>query len=338
MGKKSLLKTAFKACLIGAMGFTTATVISGCSAEDLDELFEPDPQNISYDIQMIENTKMYLDLRTGSYYAIDLNETIDVPTTGTPTTDYGYVTYNITKKPDHGVAYIVSGVVEYTPNTGYLGGDSMKVEKDSEDPYERANYSINFTVKEKPFVNTPPSIAGLPATSIGFNMSYTFTPVASDPDGDVLTFAIENQPDWCTFDTNTGTLSGTTPSTANAYPSIVIAVTDGTDWAYLPAFTITVEDTNQAPYFDENKVPSTVVALGEEYDYTPIAHDPDGDPLTFSIANKPTWCTFDETTGNLNGVPTDENLSGTTTAPITISVFDDKGASDAMSSFSITIE
>jgi len=41
--------------------------------------------------------------------------------------------------------------------------------------------------------------------------------------------------------------------------------------------------------------------IGDSYTFEPSASDPDGDPLTFSISNKPQWATFDSATGRLLG-------------------------------------
>ena len=58
--------------------------------------------------------------------------------------------------------------------------------------------------------NAAPQISGTPATSVIAGSTYVFTPTASDADGDALTFAISNMPDWATFDTSTGQLTGHT--------------------------------------------------------------------------------------------------------------------------------
>ena len=39
------------------------------------------------------------------------------------------------------------------------------------------------------------------------------------------------------------------------------------------------------------------------YHFTPIARDPDGDSLSFSISGKPNWAVFDSSTGTLSGTP-----------------------------------
>lgn len=90
--------------------------------------------------------------------------------------------------------------------------------------------------------NRAPFISGDPAVSVTANAAYEFTPVASDPDGDALTFNIINQPNWADFDTATGTLSGT-PATSDlgAFADIQISVTDGQVSASLSPFSVTVD-------------------------------------------------------------------------------------------------
>ena len=49
--------------------------------------------------------------------------------------------------------------------------------------------------------------------------------------------------------------------------------------------------------------PAATVQAGDRYEFTPVASDLDNDPLTFSIAAKPDWATFDRNTGRLSGTP-----------------------------------
>ncbi|MBF0339878.1 MAG: tandem-95 repeat protein [Magnetococcales bacterium] len=102
--------------------------------------------------------------------------------------------------------------------------------------------SDTFTVTVTP-VNDLPTISGTPATKVTPGVAYTFTPTAGDVDGEALTFSIQNKPAWATFNTATGTLSGTpTPGNYGSYANIVISVTAGSDTVSLPGFSIAVED------------------------------------------------------------------------------------------------
>lgn len=54
--------------------------------------------------------------------------------------------------------------------------------------------------------------------------------------------------------------------------------------------------------------PSKQVAVGQPYSFVPGAQDPDGDTLTFDIANRPAWLNFSPATGALQGTPTAANV------------------------------
>jgi hypothetical protein len=92
--------------------------------------------------------------------------------------------------------------------------------------------------------NRPPTISNSPGTIVMTGDTYSFTPSASDPDGDPLTFSVTNLPRWANFDSTTGTLSGQ-PATGDegVYASIVISVSDSSTKVSLPAFSIEVTQT-----------------------------------------------------------------------------------------------
>jgi hypothetical protein len=50
--------------------------------------------------------------------------------------------------------------------------------------------------------------------------------------------------------------------------------------------------------------PNGTVLESSFYEFAPDANDTNGDPLTFTIINKPAWADFDPTTGALYGTPT----------------------------------
>ncbi|MCP4001128.1 MAG: hypothetical protein GY727_09485, partial [Gammaproteobacteria bacterium] len=111
------------------------------------------------------------------------------------------------------------------PSITYIGADAMRfVNTDTPAP-----------------VNQPPVISGTPATSVTMDQLYSFTPQASDPDGDTLTFSVINAPAWSTFDSTTGTLSWVSGTAISGeYPSITISVSDGQTTTNLTPFTVTV--------------------------------------------------------------------------------------------------
>jgi hypothetical protein len=80
--------------------------------------------------------------------------------------------------------------------------------------------------------------------------------------------------------------------------------------------------------------PPTLIRVGEAYDFRPSANDPDGDALSFSIANKPGWANFNAATGRLTGTPRDVDVGVTAEVRITVSDGKDQAALDR---FSITV-
>jgi hypothetical protein len=89
--------------------------------------------------------------------------------------------------------------------------------------------------------NGAPTIAGSPPTDARPGVLYSFTPRATDPEGDALTFSVANKPAWLTFDAATGAIRGTPrASDIGAYSGIVISVSDGKADTRLPAFTVTI--------------------------------------------------------------------------------------------------
>jgi hypothetical protein len=131
--------------------------------------------------------------------------------------------------------------------------------------------------------NRAPVISGTPRTQVVVNTRYTFQPVASDPDGNTLRFAIANRPAWLAFSTRTGRLTAIpTAQNVGTYRNIIISVSDGQLSRALPAFSITVV---AAP------PPPTTGMLSERYpgdigiaaDAAVIFHDPYEDTSTSSL-------------------------------------------------------
>jgi hypothetical protein len=92
-----------------------------------------------------------------------------------------------------------------------------------------------------PASNSAPIISGPPLTAIAGGSGYVFLPIASDQDGDTLTFSIQNKPTWATFNVTSGMLSGAPDmSDSSIFNNIIISVSDGVAVTALPAFSISV--------------------------------------------------------------------------------------------------
>jgi len=185
-----------------------------------------------------------------------------------------------------------------------------------------------------PLPNMAPKISGNPAGEVMVGSEYSFTPSASDADGDTLTFSVQGKPSWASFNPGTGRLFGTPTATdEGTYSNIRISVSDGEDSTTLPAFSITVVPLpNTAPTISGS--PASEVAVGVAYSFTPSASDADGDALTFSIQGKPSWASFNSSNGRLSGTPVEADEG--TYSNIRISVSDGE-ESASLPAFSITV-
>ncbi len=110
-----------------------------------------------------------------------------------------------------------------TPLNANVGSHSVKLQVSDGEAIVNQDFTIIVAN-----VNDAPIIDGNPANSVNENRSYVFTPTATDPDDDSLTYSISGKPSWAIFNTNNGQLSGTPNGSGNAnFDNIVISVTDG---------------------------------------------------------------------------------------------------------------
>jgi len=242
------------------------------------------------------------------------------------------VTFSITNRPAWTTFSASTGRLSGTPSAAQIGSYSNIVISASDGAAVTALPTFSLTVQAAQ--NRAPTISGSPATSVAAGSTYSFTPSASDPDGNPLTFSIAGRPVWATFSTSTGRLTGT-PSAAQVGTSsgIVIGVSDGTATTSLPAFAVRVDPgANRAPVISGQ--PPTSIVAGQAYSFQPSASDADGDTLTFAIVNRPAWLTFNAQTGRLSGTPTASDVG--TFANIAIAVSDGQ-ANVALTPFTVLV-
>lgn len=252
-------------------------------------------------------------------------------------TDADPLTWSIKNKPAWATFSASTGRLSGTPTRDQVGsyaniGISVS---DGKVTVPLANFDIE--VQSPP--NKAPTISGTPATTATVGTAYSFRPTAADADGDTLGYSVQNLPAWAQFSTSTGRLSGT-PTTAGTSSNIVISVTDGKASASLAAFSIVVSGSTAvtAPPPAANNpptisgTPATTAQVDRAYSFKPIANDPEGATLSWSVQGLPSWATFNTATGLLSGTPTVAGSYGN----IVISVSD--GANKAsLQAFTITV-
>lgn len=244
------------------------------------------------------------------------------------------LTFSISNRPAWLTFNQANGVLSGTPSTANIGIYSNIVIRVSDGQATARLPAFSITVTDGT-VNSPPAISGTPPTSAVVGSAYSFTPTASDADGNALTFSITGKPVWLNFNTSTGRLNGT-PASGNrgTFSNIVIRASDGLATTSLPAFSITVTaaTVNRAPTI--SGTPPSAVNVNTQYSFTPTASDPDGDPISFTVSGLPGWANFNTSTGRLSGTPDAGDVGNYTGIRITVS---DGSASAVLGPFSIAV-
>ena len=134
------------------------------------------------------------------------------------------------------------GTLSYSPAENFYGEDRFTYTV-RDDLGSRSRLAVVRLVVAP--VADDPLISGSPTSTIPAGKDYRFTPVATDIDGNPLTFSALNLPDWASFDSQNGRISGT-PGLADvgSYDGITISVTNGDESTDLAAFSIQVTDSS----------------------------------------------------------------------------------------------
>ena len=196
------------------------------------------------------------------------------------------VTYAQTSTPTSGsVVFNNDGTFTYTPNANFHGSDSFDYELvDADGATSTATVTIDIaSINDAPTVNSLADQTDVDSDNISINVGNSF----SDLEGDTLTFTATGLPLGLSIDPGTGVISGTLESSAsqNGPYTIVVTADDGNGGTVSDSFDWNIS--NPAPdavddnfTTDEDTPVSGTVASNDS--------DPDGDALTFSVANQPT--------------------------------------------------
>jgi PKD repeat protein len=198
--------------------------------------------------------------------------------------------------------------------------------------------SITFDVTAQ---NDAPSNINISASTIDENNNIndtvaTITTVDIDA-GDTFSYTLVNgagDSDNGSFSIDADALKITVVSdfeTKSNY-SVRLQATDSVGATYEEVMMISINDINEAPTISGTPTTSTDEDLA--YSFTPTVNDVEGDTLSFSIANTPSWASFNATTGELSGTPTNADVGVYSAIGITIT--DTRGLSNTLI-FSITV-
>jgi len=138
--------------------------------------------------------------------------------------------------------------------------------------------------------------------------------LASDPDGDPLSFSVSGLPKGLSVNSSSGLISGTLSYTSAGSYTVKAKVSDGSASAET-TFPWTVNNVNRAPQVSNPGEQRN--RSGDAIELRIQASDPDGDPLQFAAIGLPTGISLNSNSGIITGV-LDESSVGRFTVELTV--------------------
>ena len=164
------------------------------------------------------------------------------------------------------------------------------------------------TLKSRPSAaNDNPIITSAPRLNTGLSRPYFYNVQAQDANGDPLTYTLATAPVGMTVDEK-GRIFWQPNSAQFGSNPVKIVVSDGRSGVAEQEFAIGVSSysVNQPPSIESE--PFEVAIAQQPYQYNPIATDPDGDPLFWSLDAAPVGMLIDPETGKLRWQPSLEQV------------------------------
>jgi subtilisin-like proprotein convertase family protein len=211
---------------------------------------------------------------------------------------------------------------------------------------DNGTYNFGILTIDYDIINQPPVFTSTPTTTATEGTTYNYSPTATDPDGDTITFTAGSLPSWLTF--NGTTLSGTPTVNDGADVTITLTADDGNGGTETQTFTISVTiTTNLPPIFTSTPVTNVLINTG--YNYQVTTSDPNNDPVSVTVSPTtplPAWLTFNGTqllSGTAPTIAGTQDLSfiandgkgGTATQNFTITIVADTNYTDDFVDFHI---
>ena len=214
----------------------------------------------------------------------------------------------------------------FKPRNAHIGELQIRISVSDGSLESYADFTLEVTAAPP---NRPPTAPMLTDQTATEDEPFSYTvPAFTDPDEDTLTYTATQSnngalPGWLSFNADTRSLSGT-PEEADTPATLTIRITtsDGTE-STSAAFTLTVEEVNDAPAVPS--IPAQTALEGQSFSYqVPSFVDPEGGPVTYTATLDdggalPDWLSFTAGTRTLSGTPGDTDTPATLTIRVTAS-------------------
>ena len=235
------------------------------------------------------------------------------------------LSYVLTEGPSGMQVDQATGAVNWTPLLVDVGLENVTVRVN--DPAGMAT-TQSFIIVVSP--NGQPQILSTPPSSVEAGTLYSYQVVASDSDGDPLSYELPQAPSGMTINAVSGHITWTPLAAQRGGHAVSVRVTDPFGGIQIQNFTLTV-NANVAPQITSTA--QLTAAAGSPYSYSVQAYDADGDTMTFALDLAPSGMAINPSTGLINWAPT---LDQAGSHEVTLRVSDPAGLF-ATQSYTLTV-
>ncbi|WP_101757446.1 putative Ig domain-containing protein [Oceanicoccus sp. KOV_DT_Chl] len=207
--------------------------------------------------------------------------------------------YSLDIMPD-GMELSSEGLITWVPSLSQVGNHNVVLNID--DGVNAVAQNFTITVAAEIAVNTAPSISSSPSRQLSAGQFYTYQLIATDEDGDLLTYTLDSAPTAMSIG-STGLISWQSSLDEVGDKTIVVSVLDGRGGYAQQSYSLSVY-AETGPVFTSK--PSNVAIIGSVYQYLINAVDLENDPVCYSLVSNTEGVSLD---GNaLTWVPASEQL------------------------------
>ncbi|MGB3205510.1 MAG: putative Ig domain-containing protein, partial [Crinalium sp.] len=241
------------------------------------------------------------------------------------------ITYSLENAPS-GMTINNLGQIEWTPSANQLGTNNISIKvEDGQGGTVNQNYQLQV-VNPSNLITQPPVITSSPpSTNAVVDVQYRYTPKISNPDNNVVVFALDKAPVGMVIDQKTGTLLWTPTIEQLGDHEITVRALSSLGGTNIQTFTLFVQPVNVPSVITSTA--NTIASVGKLYTYAVTATDAENHSLNYSLLQAPTGMSIDATNGLISWIPVstqqglqeiklavDDGLGGITTQSYSVQV------------------
>lgn len=238
------------------------------------------------------------------------------------------LTFELSSKPET-MTISANGLITWDTSSVAVGSYIIRLNvNDGNGGQDQQNFVIN--VVDNNLDNENPTISSQPIFFAAPNATYSYTLVASDPEGQTLDYELLLSPDAMSISAN-GEISWNVASTDLGEHSIIVRVNDTAGGFATQSYVLNVAE-NQPPVITSAPILSGISE--QNYIYNVFSTDPDLDDVTYRLDSAPDGMIVNTNSGVIQWVPTSSQVGVHT---ISIAAVDTLGAQD-IQTYSLSIE